>query len=357
MGLLNTNKDRRGTLWPVKCLRFNQVPAIYREPFIFTRYRSCRSSITSCIVSVSCLTNETLNFWTHFVPFLIFLVVTLQYAVDYAFVVDPFNWPMMVFLVSICLYTLGSSMAHMFNSLSEVAYYICFFIDYGTVSIYIMGLSIAYNAYAFPPSLLNSIAHRIYLPMVFLLSLVFSATSCMSRLSRFAALRVHGRKITFPAYYIWCNMPLFYRAFYGSGPLPVTSSASSPALAMADSHHITHGLFALATVVTYGTHFPEVFAPGRFDFIAHSHQLFHLSTVGLTYYQYSALLVEMKERRRDLEARCGSPTFDNTFLPFLADSFLQMVMIGYLAVWLMKPRQIIRIKHAQGVPTVPLKQE
>ena len=49
-------------------LRIDQVPEHFHELFIISGYRSPRSSATQCLVSMFQPTNETLNFWTHFIP-------------------------------------------------------------------------------------------------------------------------------------------------------------------------------------------------------------------------------------------------------------------------------------------------
>nr|XP_054775660.1 membrane progestin receptor gamma-like [Lytechinus pictus] len=330
----------------MKTLRRNEVPAAYREPYIFSRYRACGSTLGTCLLSAFHATNETLNFWTHFVPFLVQALVTGQHVLDPSFRSDPFNWPFLVFTLSGCCYMLGSSLAHMFSSYSEFCHYICYFIDYSTVSIYVMGLCVAYKEYAFPRYAMNSAIHRIYLPMVFLLSILFSATSCGTRYSRHHLLRIHGRKVTFPAYFAWCNLPLAYRALFGS------SSSST-----ADAYHIAQTVAAIVAAATYGLHLPEALAPGRFDFIAHSHQLFHLSTVAMTYCQYRSLSVEMHDHREALLDLSGMPTFAETFGILLANVFLHGVLIVGLGLWLRKPGQLAKIHHLEEAPSIPQKKD
>ncbi|XP_030830600.1 membrane progestin receptor gamma [Strongylocentrotus purpuratus] len=333
----------------IKTLRRNEVPLSYREPFILSRYRSCRSSLGTCLLSALHATNETLNFWTHFVPFLVLGLVTLQHVLDPSFRSDPFNWAFLVFALSGCVYLLGSSIAHMFSCYSEVAHYICYFIDYSTVSIYMVGLCVAYNEYVFPRYAINTVMHRVYLPMVFLLSLLFSATSCATKYSKHHLLRIHGRKVTFPAYFLWCNLPLAYRAFFGSS----SSSSSSTA----DVYHIAHTIAATLAGLSYASHLPEALAPGRFDFIAQSHQLFHLCTAVLTYYQYHALSAEMHDRREELLTLCGTPTFVGTFGVLLANIFLHGVLIAGLAIWLRKPGQLAKIHKSLEMPTISHKED
>ena len=52
---------------------------------------------------------------------------------------DAYAWPLLVFLVSCCIYPLASSCAHTFSTMSTSARHICFFFDYGAISFYSLG--------------------------------------------------------------------------------------------------------------------------------------------------------------------------------------------------------------------------
>ncbi len=52
---------------------------------------------------------------------------------------DSFTWPLVIFLLSCCIYPLASSCAHTFSSMSARARHICFFFDYGALSFYSLG--------------------------------------------------------------------------------------------------------------------------------------------------------------------------------------------------------------------------
>lgn len=52
---------------------------------------------------------------------------------------DSFTWPLLVFLLSCCIYPLASSCAHTFSTMSARARHICFFFDYGALSFYSLG--------------------------------------------------------------------------------------------------------------------------------------------------------------------------------------------------------------------------
>lgn len=61
--------------------------------------------------------------------------------------------------------------------------------------------------------------------------------------------------------------------------------------------HVYHLLCALLTGFLFASHLPERLAPGRFDYIGHSHQLFHICAVLGTHFQLEAVLADMGSRR------------------------------------------------------------
>lgn len=52
---------------------------------------------------------------------------------------DSFIWPLVIFLLTCCIYPLASSCAHTFSSMSARARHICFFFDYAALSFYSLG--------------------------------------------------------------------------------------------------------------------------------------------------------------------------------------------------------------------------
>eukprot|EP00071_Canis_lupus_P043864 XP_022277421.1 progestin and adipoQ receptor family member 6 [Canis lupus familiaris] len=61
--------------------------------------------------------------------------------------------------------------------------------------------------------------------------------------------------------------------------------------------HSYHLFCALLTGFLFASHLPERLAPGRFDYIGHSHQLFHICAVLGTHFQLEAVLADMGSRR------------------------------------------------------------
>ncbi|XP_010836540.1 PREDICTED: progestin and adipoQ receptor family member 6 isoform X1 [Bison bison bison] len=91
--------------------------------------------------------------------------------------------------------------------------------------------------------------------------------------------------------FLFDNLPLFYRLglCWGRG-----RSCGQEALSTSHGYHL---FCALLTGFLFASHLPERLAPGRFDYIGHSHQLFHICAVLGTHFQLEAVLTDMGSRR------------------------------------------------------------
>lgn len=125
-------------------LSIDQVPAEFHEPFIYTGYRRANSSIRECARSLFYLNNnESINFWTHFLPFVYTLWQLVKLSYNYSNIYnDDFMWPLFIYLLTVCFYLLNSSIAHALNCMSPIARHVFFILDYMSISMYGMGCSI-----------------------------------------------------------------------------------------------------------------------------------------------------------------------------------------------------------------------
>uniref|UniRef100_A0A8C2ME82 Progestin and adipoQ receptor family member VI n=1 Tax=Cricetulus griseus TaxID=10029 RepID=A0A8C2ME82_CRIGR len=99
------------------------------------------------------------------------------------------------------------------------------------------------------------------------------------------------RTAAFAYPFLFDNLPLFYRLQLCWGR---AHSCEQEALS---SSHAYHLLCALLTGFLFAARLPERLAPGRFDYIGHSHQLFHICAVLGTHFQLEAVLADMGSRR------------------------------------------------------------
>lgn len=55
------------------------------------------------------------------------------------FLSDSYTWPLLVYMLLICVYPFTSSCAHTFSTMSPESRHICYFFDYGALSLYSLG--------------------------------------------------------------------------------------------------------------------------------------------------------------------------------------------------------------------------
>ncbi|XP_060767760.1 membrane progestin receptor gamma-B [Neoarius graeffei] len=298
----------------------HQIPKAFQEDCIISGYRHPRSSATDCVLSLFQLTNETLNVWTHFLPTWYFLYKLLAVVFMQDVWTDTYTWPLLVFLLSCCMYPLASSCAHTFSAMSTRSRHILYFFDYGALSLYSLGSAIAYSAYVLPDAWLNSVFHRCYVPVAVLNTVISVTMACYSRLgftpytnpdavNRFAEIKRPGlakvlRILAFSYPYLFDNIPLFYRIFLCVGEGCTADEVNTL--------HVYHTLLAFLTGFLFATHLPERLAPGRFDLIGHSHQLFHVCGIIGTHFQMQAIQMDMALRRPWLHVHAPAITFTGT---------------------------------------------
>ncbi|XP_077084824.1 membrane progestin receptor gamma-B isoform X3 [Siphateles boraxobius] len=219
---------------------------------------------------------------------------------------NEYTWPLLVFLFSCCVYPLASSCAHTFSTMSTRSRHICYFFDYGALSLYSLGSAISYSAYVFPDSWVNSTFHSYYIPVAALNTVISTSLACYSRFFEKPSLRLSKvfRILAFAYPYLFDNIPLFYRLFLCVGEGCTDNEANSI--------HVPHILFAFLTAFLFATHLPERLAPGRFDYIGHSHQLFHICGIIGTHFQMKALETDMVLRQSQLLVTAPPITFNNT---------------------------------------------
>lgn len=290
-----------------RVFNINQVPKVFHEDSIISGYRHPHSSATDCILSLFQLTNETLNIWTHFLPTWYFLWKLLTVVLMQSVWLDSFTWPLLVFLMTCCVYPLASSCAHTFSTMSACARHICFFFDYGALSLYSLGSAVTYSAYIFPNKWVNSTFHQYYVSISVLNTVICTALACYSRFPEHQSPKFGKvfRIVAFAYPYLFDNIPLFYRIFL-CGDVDCTDNE-------ANVLHYYHISLASLTAFLFATHLPERLAPGSFDFIGHSHQLFHVCGVIGTHFQMKAIEQDMFTRQQSPLTDSLSITFANTF--------------------------------------------
>ncbi|XP_041895526.1 membrane progestin receptor gamma, partial [Corvus kubaryi] len=109
-----------------------------------------------------------------------------------------------------------------------------------------------------------------------------------------------SRILAFVYPYIFDSIPIFYRL-----SRCVAGGCSEGSIRL----HFRHSLCALLTFLILTSRLPERLAPGTFDLIGHSHQLFHVCGILGTHFQLEAVSMDMAERRGRLPIPSSLETF------------------------------------------------
>ena len=284
-----------------------KIPPYYREPYISAGYRKPNSTVFEAVMYVFVLrNNDCLNFWTHFVPLLAWIAWfwRLSFKVDLS---DPYFYPLTCLWFGCCTYTFCSSMAHMLGCMSLQVRQVCFLVDYMGISMYAFSGSLATFFYLYPA---DSLCFRYKWATLTLFGALCVGATALSGLSRF----------------YWERWRFVIRA--GAYALPYTTS-SFPAwirllmcqFAGRDCTAETHNLHILAIVMIavlaffFVSKVPERFAPGRFDTIFQSHQLFHLCAAAASCLHLYTFPIDAAIRRELMSADVNRlPDFYSTIL-------------------------------------------
>lgn len=271
----------------------DEVEEYNREPGIIYGYRH-NCSIAQAVISLFNATNETVNFWTHFIPTIFFVWQMGLLSTSMPLFQDPYLFPLVCYLFASCAYPLISCMAHAFSCVSTTASHVCFFLDYAALSIYSWGVAILYYSYAFPKDLMYTWYSSIFLPVATFNAIVATIMACSSRfMDGSPYIRKAMRLTAFIIPYIWDSIPLVYNLY--------TCDDTKDVCGESKPYHFRQFASVIIASFFYGSHIPERLAPGRFDIIGNSHNLLHLFGIIATNEQLRGSLLDVSSRRDDLQ--------------------------------------------------------
>ncbi|XP_029472378.1 membrane progestin receptor epsilon [Rhinatrema bivittatum] len=276
---------------PAPLLRWDEVPGDFVECFILSGYRRLHGTAPECLASVFQATNETLNFWTHFIPLLLFAsrFGRLLFLAGELPCHHPALLPLWCYASGVLLTFAMSCAAHVFSCLSLRLRTAFFYLDYASISYYGFGSTVAYYHYLLPRlSLLDAsvmtpylqglgwrvdygrllaLYRALVLPLAFLLAVACTFACCKSRAED-------------------CPYPFAVRTFVFAMPLSMACPVAieswlfdlrgrDPTLFL----HFHRRYFWLLVAAFFNvSKLPERIQPGLFDIVGHSHQLFHVFT-------------------------------------------------------------------------------
>ena len=299
-----------------------EVPESFREPGIIKGYRHFECTAYHAILSLFNATNETVNFWTHFIPTLYFVWHFSNLASTMPLFSDPYLFPFVCYMVASCCYPLMSCIAHAFSCLSETASHICFFLDYAALSLYSWGVAVLYYSYCLPNGLIESSLSKIFLPVATVNAILATIMACSSRFCETPVFRKALRLSAFIIPYLWDSIPLVWRL--------VTCNPETDTCAESVWSHTRQFVSVTMASFFYASHIPERFAPGKFDIIGHSHNLLHLFGIIATNEQLQGALIDLQGRRTSFELKqwTTDPTWAILVTPFIVILNI-IIIIGF----------------------------
>ncbi|KAA0723667.1 Membrane progesterone receptor epsilon [Triplophysa tibetana] len=340
-------------MWSLPLLRHTDVPPRVTENFILSGYRFPNYSLRQCLASAFRQTNETGNFWTHFLPIFVFVFHFLEvFAWEGApEPSDPFFYPFWNYFLGVFYLLLASSLAHLLNSMSLIIREICFFVDYGTISAYTVGSSLAYYHYIFPqagiPEIefgvqnasqkkglnaneetwtyaslsLGAFFDSLYIPTSCLVAIICVIICCNTR-QHWRKYRYAVRTFVFILPFFISSTPIFYRLLCPAPhTVPSPSSTSPYLLSTMAAFFYRHCFWLVVSAIFNISKIPERFSPGYFDIWGHSHQWFHCCTFLSILDELHMIKVEMRALLLNpalvlspkMSTRLPGPTFYSTY--------------------------------------------
>ncbi|ESP03617.1 hypothetical protein LOTGIDRAFT_137083 [Lottia gigantea] len=300
----------------------DQVPKLFHEPHVETGFRHLHQPWSYYFFSVFQVHNECMNTWTHLIALWLILYRTYRLALEFDFINDPYMWPLLASLLTMIILYICSSCAHCFSNKSESIHYTCFMIDYAGIGLYGMGSTMLHYAYCLHTDMVDTWAHHWDVELGVCLGVLVTVCCSISK-TRYSRPYPFVRRIwqlsSTLAVYVWLIYPIAYRV-----ALYLFHHQWDSGL----SHHIQQMIWFFAGGFFFGSDVPQRFCPGKFDFIGHSHQIFHICILMTSYKQLDAVYEDIKNNWAEIH-RLPEPTLINSFGAVLLTIVLNMIAVMY----------------------------
>lgn len=252
--------------------KFDELPEWQQDnEMIITGYIRETRSVKKCLKSLFQFHNESINIYTHLIPTITYLLLLVGLA--NAYLIPRFPDSTMTQYLMINFFLLGavlclgcSSFFHCLKQHSESHCHIWSKVDYMGIIIMITCSMISILYYGFHDHIFHFKCFTVFTVVLGTICTVF-------------ALHDKFDSKTFRPF-----RAMFYVTFGLSGVVPILTGfykfGAYEAIRRTQLKYILfESMFYIAGAVIYGFRFPEVLAPGKFDFVGHSHQIFHIMVV------------------------------------------------------------------------------
>eukprot|EP00834_Sanchytrium_tribonematis_P005264 NODE_306_length_10184_cov_0.912246.p5 type:complete len:301 gc:universal NODE_306_length_10184_cov_0.912246:4701-3799(-) len=246
---------------PIKTKRvykYEEAPIYAQNVYILDGYRICNNFIDSWS-SLGYLHNETGNIYTHVLASFFFLGILINvWAWETSQIMDKIIFSVFCLCAIKCFVCSTLFHLHCNQCIKTHQFFVC--LDYSGISFMVMGSSFIVTYYLYYCSGLAQIIHLGFLTSLSLVGVVGSFVEYFRE-------RPWIRVYVYLASGFASAIPFLMHI--SSNPLPFNSS-------MGVMGFIFMTFFYIAGALIYALRIPERYAPGLFDYIFHSHQIWHL---------------------------------------------------------------------------------
>ncbi|UJR29138.1 hypothetical protein I4U23_010352 [Adineta vaga] len=295
----------------------NDVPTIFREPFIIHGYRSDHKPWSYYWQSLFHKHNETINVWSHMTGILYIIYLLYYYNQRLNFMENSHSWPFVVSLCTAIIMFMCSAFAHLLHSKSDSIHRTCFAIDYVGVSLHGFGSGFLHIYYSAPQWYYNKIEYE-YIFILLILAIFACFFNCFAQYYYSRPYPPMKRICQFlPCGILWIYsvIPLLIRLFPIQFPLDITSMC-----------HVGQLIFFVIGAILFAFDIPQRFCPGTFDFIGQGHQLFHLCIYFVTICQMHGVYWDYEASRTIIDQRAKPD------LIFCAGSMICLILWNIVSV-------------------------
>ena len=318
-----------------------EMPKGFRERFITSAYRRAYSTPWQCVKSLFYINNESFNVWSHIFTTVFFVMrhSTLLALTQTPHLFDPFNLSLFASGIGTLTVYTTSSMAHLFNSISERGYKICFFFDYAAISLYTFTSAQAMFFYIRPTNT-NWIIFEIpsvYLCLAATLSFLATYSTCKTGNKVF---KYSNLLRTISCLVAWLNSTSPFIVGVTLCSCHASSSTSCMAFAACNSasvsYYFRHAFCTVVAGLMYSTKLPERLLPGRFDLVGNSHPFMHVFVALSTEFGFKIVEFDIKHKRTWIGKREGAwadITADISFINTVGAAVVVMLINAGIALW------------------------
>lgn len=282
----------------------HDVPVLFQEPHVETGFRHPHQPWFYYICSIFQKHNECMNVWTHLIGLLLTVSRTIEFSNEYDLIGNPHMWPLSAGLITMVLMYLCSTCAHCFSHKSELVHYTGFMIDYAGIGIFGLGSTIIHYAYCIHDTMLNSSLKMLSVPIGVILGALVCICCTVSKVF-YKRPYPFTRKIwqigSVGGIYTWLSLPILHRLFLDKDGEDVSLY-----------HHTSQMIWFALAGFFFGSDIPQRFFPGKFDFVGHSHQIFHICIILVTQKQLDGVHLDIEKYHRT-PAFVDEPSFMETF--------------------------------------------